>query len=80
MALVGFYLGWLDLPGRGMALGVGEVKFTAWCAHREARDLCIDIKRVMKGKLILGIADGWMAADGEKIYQATDLKVCLAKE
>ena len=26
--MVGFYLAWLDLPGRGMALGVGEVKFT----------------------------------------------------
>jgi len=26
--LVGFYLGWLGYPGRGRALGVGEVKFT----------------------------------------------------
>src|SRR3546814_18080823 len=26
--LVGFFLGWLGAPGRGRALGVGEVKFT----------------------------------------------------
>ncbi len=26
--LVGFYLGWMGGPGRGRALGVGEVKFT----------------------------------------------------
>jgi len=26
--LVGFYLGWLGHPGRGRALGVGEVKFS----------------------------------------------------
>ena len=26
--LVGFYLGWLGQPGKGRALGVGEVKFT----------------------------------------------------
>ena len=26
--LVGFYLGWLEQPGKGRALGVGEVKFT----------------------------------------------------
>ena len=25
--LVGFYLGWLGQPGKGRALGVGEVKF-----------------------------------------------------
>lgn len=26
--LIGFYLGWLGAPGRGRALGSGEVKFT----------------------------------------------------
>jgi 3-hydroxyacyl-[acyl-carrier protein] dehydratase / trans-2-decenoyl-[acyl-carrier protein] isomerase len=79
--MVGFYLAWLDLPGRGMALGVGEVKFTGMV--RPTVKLVaygIDFKRVMKGKLMLGIADGWMAADGKRIYEAKDLRVCLAKE
>jgi len=37
----------------------------------------IDIKRVMRSKLVLGIADGWLAADGSVIYKALDLKVGL---
>ena len=37
----------------------------------------IDIKRVMRSKLVLGIADGWLSADGEIIYRASDLKVAL---
>jgi 3-hydroxyacyl-[acyl-carrier protein] dehydratase/trans-2-decenoyl-[acyl-carrier protein] isomerase len=40
----------------------------------------IDFKRVMRGRLVLGIADGWMKADGETIYKATDLRVWLFKE
>ncbi len=30
--------------------------------------------------LVLGIADGWMKADGEAIYKATDLRVGLFQE
>ena len=37
----------------------------------------IDFKRVMRSKLVLGIADGWVEADGEVIYRANDLKVGL---
>ena len=37
----------------------------------------IDIKRVMRSKLVLGIADGWLSADGSVIYRALDLKVGL---
>ncbi len=27
----------------------------------------VDFKRVMRSKLVLGIADGWLSADGEII-------------
>ena len=37
----------------------------------------IDIKRVMRSKLVLGIADGWLKADGSIIYRAMDIKVGL---
>ena len=34
----------------------------------------------MRSKLVLGIADGWLKADGNVIYQAMDLKVGLFKQ
>jgi 3-hydroxyacyl-[acyl-carrier protein] dehydratase/trans-2-decenoyl-[acyl-carrier protein] isomerase len=76
--LVGFYLGWLGSPGRGRALGVGEVKFSDQVLPTVKNVVYgIDFKRVFRGKLILGIADGWLEADGKKIYEAKDLRVGL---
>ena len=40
----------------------------------------LEIKRVMRSKLVLGIADGWLSADGSIIYRAMDLKVGLFKQ
>jgi len=40
----------------------------------------IDIKRVMRAKLVLGVADGWLSADGSVIYRASDLKVGLFRQ
>ena len=76
--LVGFYLGWLGAPGRGRALGVGEVKFSDQVlpSHRKVV-YGIDFKRVFRSKLVLGIADGWLEADGRRIYEAKDLRVGL---
>jgi 3-hydroxyacyl-[acyl-carrier protein] dehydratase/trans-2-decenoyl-[acyl-carrier protein] isomerase len=34
----------------------------------------------MRSKLVLGIADGWLEADGKMIYKAADLKVGLFKD
>ena len=39
----------------------------------------IDIKRVMRSKLVLGIADGWLSADGSIIYRAFDIKVGMLR-
>ncbi|KQQ47895.1 3-hydroxydecanoyl-ACP dehydratase [Methylobacterium sp. Leaf125] len=76
--LVGFHLGWLGAPGRGRALGVGEVKFTDQVLPTVTKVVYgIDIKRVRLGKLVLGIADGWLEADGTRIYEAKDLRVAL---
>jgi 3-hydroxyacyl-[acyl-carrier protein] dehydratase/trans-2-decenoyl-[acyl-carrier protein] isomerase len=76
--LTGFYLGWLGAPGRGRALGVGEVKFSGMVLPTTKRvEYVIDPKRVILRRLKLGIADGVMKADGVVIYQATDLKVGL---
>jgi 3-hydroxyacyl-[acyl-carrier protein] dehydratase/trans-2-decenoyl-[acyl-carrier protein] isomerase len=76
--LLGFYLGWLGLNGRGRALGVGEVKFTNQVLPTVKHVVYgVDLKRVFKNKLVLGIADGWLEADGARIYEAKDLKVGL---
>ena len=40
----------------------------------------IVIKRIMRSKLVLGIADGWLSADGQVIYRAADLKVGLFRD
>lgn len=76
--LVGFYLGWLGHPGRGRALGAGEVKFTGQVLP-DAKKVTynIDIKRVIARGLILGIADGTMSVDGKTIYTTQGLRVGL---
>ncbi|MET0597782.1 MAG: 3-hydroxyacyl-[acyl-carrier-protein] dehydratase FabA [Mesorhizobium sp.] len=77
----GFFLGWLGEPGKGRALSTGEVKFTGMVTPATKKvEYGVDFKRVMRGRLVLGIGDGWMKADGEIIYKASDLKVGLFKE
>jgi 3-hydroxyacyl-[acyl-carrier protein] dehydratase/trans-2-decenoyl-[acyl-carrier protein] isomerase len=76
--MVGFFLGWLGAPGRGRALGMGEVKFSGQVLPTVKRVVYgVDFKRVLRSKLVLGIADGWLKADDVTIYQAADLKVGL---
>jgi len=76
--LVGFFLGWSGGPGKGRALGVGEVKFTGQVTPpvRSVRYV-IDLKRVIMRRLVLGIGDGEMFADDVSIYKAVDLRVGL---
>ena len=76
--LVGFFLTWKRLPGRGRALGVGEVKFTGQVLPSAQKvTYIIDIKRVVARKLKLAIADARMQVDGRDIYRANDLRVGL---
>ena len=76
--LVGFYLGWLGQPGKGRALGVGEVKFTGQVLNTVKKvTYHISLKRLILRKLILGVADGVLKADGNPIYEAKDMKVGL---
>ncbi|MGY2050145.1 3-hydroxyacyl-[acyl-carrier-protein] dehydratase FabA [Methylobacterium sp. JK268] len=76
--MVGFYLGWLGSAGRGRALGVGEVKLAGQVLPSVKKVVYgVDLKRVRQGRLVLGIADGWLEADGERVYDAQDLRVGL---
>ena len=76
--LTGFFLGWLGMPGRGRALGVGEVKFSGQVtpAGKLIR-YTVNLKRVIDRKLKMGIADGIMELDGEEIYHTKDMRVGL---
>jgi 3-hydroxyacyl-[acyl-carrier protein] dehydratase/trans-2-decenoyl-[acyl-carrier protein] isomerase len=79
--MTGFFLGWLGSKGRGRALGMGEVKFSSQVVPSVRKIVYnVDFRRVMRSKLVLGIADGWLSADGEIIYRAKDLKVGLFQQ
>ena len=76
-----FFSAGLVRPGKGRALGMGEIKFSGQVLPTMKNIVYgIDIKRVMRSKLVLGIADGWLSADGSVIYRALDLKVGLFRD
>ena len=76
--LLGFYLGWLGQPGKGRALGVGEVRFTGEVLKSVKKvTFHISLKKLILRKLVLGVADGIMEADGKPIYEVKDMKVGL---
>lgn len=76
--LVGFHLGWLGSPGRGRALGAGEIKFSGQVLpSAKTVTYHLHLSRVIQRKLVLGVADGSVWVDGREIYTATDLKVGL---
>ena len=75
--MLGFFLCWGGSPGKGRALG-GEIKFSGQVTNDVALvEYGIDLKRVMRSRVVLGIADGWVKADGKVIYEAKDLRVGL---
>lgn len=78
--LLGVFLGWSGLAGRGRALGVGNVKFTGQI-YPDAGSIQykLDIKRIFKKPMPMGIADGVVIHSGKTIYQANDLRVGLIK-
>lgn len=77
--LLGFFLGWLGFPGRGRARG-GSVKFNGSIFPDSTKVLYeINVKRVVNQRLKMGIADGNLYVDGNKIYEATDLKTVMTR-
>ena len=76
--LVGFFLGWRGNPGKGRALGCGEVKFTGEVLPDNKKVVYeLDIKRLIERKLVMGLAEGTVSVDGKVIYTASGLKVGL---
>lgn len=76
--LLGFYLGWTGAPGSGRALGLGELKLSEQIQPTaKLVKYVVDIKRVMNGKLVLGIGDGTVYVDGKVACQVSGMKVGL---
>lgn len=76
--MVGFWLGWSGSPGKGRALGVGEVKFRGHITPsiRLVR-YEVEMRQIRRGRLVLGIADGRVLADGTSVYVAKGMRVGL---
>lgn len=78
--MIGYWLGWSGSPGKGRAIGVGEVEATGEItpASRRVR-YEVAMRMVRRGKLVLGIADGRVLADGVRVFTAKDMRVGLTK-
>ena len=75
--LLGFFLGWKGFKGKGRARG-GEIKFNGSVFPTTKKVTYeLQIKRVIAHRLTMAIADGSVFADGEKIYEAKDLRTVM---
>ncbi|MCA3554339.1 3-hydroxyacyl-[acyl-carrier-protein] dehydratase FabA [Aestuariivirga sp.] len=76
--MTGFFMGWLGEPGRGRALGVGEVKLSGMVTPIVRKVTYeVEVSRLILRKLKMAVSNGLMKADGETVYQVTDMKVGL---
>ena len=80
--MLGFYLGWLGYPGKGRALGVGEIKFVEEIKQdNQLIEYKVNIKKSMSKKgFSIGYGDGQIIHQDKIIYHANDLKVGLFNE
>ena len=78
--LTGYNLAWRGWQGKGYALGVGKVSFTGM-VRPDRKVLRYEVhftKTVQSKRLTMGVADGKMFADGELLYETTDMKVAFS--
>ena len=76
--IIGYWLGWSGSPGKGRAVGVGEVKFRGHITPDIKRVRYeVSMRHVRRGKLTLGIANGSVFADETRVYLARDMRVGL---
>jgi 3-hydroxyacyl-[acyl-carrier protein] dehydratase/trans-2-decenoyl-[acyl-carrier protein] isomerase len=78
--MLGYWLGWSGSPGKGRAIGVGEVRFRGDVTP-ETRIVRyeVSIRQARRGQLALGVANGRMFADDACVYAASDLRVGMIR-
>lgn len=78
--MIGYWLGWSGSPGKGRAIGVGEVEFKGQITPEiNLVRYEVNMRQVRRGRLVLGIADGCVFADDRCVYVAKDMRVGLTK-
>ncbi len=76
--IIGYWLGWSGSPGKGRAVGVGEVEFRGDIKPDVRRVRYeVSMRQVRRGRLALGIANGRVFADDACVYVARDMRVGL---
>jgi 3-hydroxyacyl-[acyl-carrier protein] dehydratase/trans-2-decenoyl-[acyl-carrier protein] isomerase len=76
--IIGYWLGWSGSPGKGRAVGVGEIRFSGdikpdiKCVRYE-----VSMRQVRRGRLALGIGNGRVLADDTCVYVARDMRAGL---
>ena len=74
--LLGFYLGWKGYKGKGRALGIGEVKYRGEILPTAGTiSYHLDIRKIVKSSIAMGIADGQVLLHGHVVHTATSLQV-----
>jgi 3-hydroxyacyl-[acyl-carrier protein] dehydratase/trans-2-decenoyl-[acyl-carrier protein] isomerase len=74
--VIGFWLGWSGSPGKGRALGVGEVRFRGNVSPDTQRVRYeVSVRQARRGRLALAVASGRLFADDDCVYVASDLRV-----
>ncbi len=78
--MLGYWLGWSGSPGKGRALGVGEVKFRGDVTPRTRTVRYeVSIRQARRGALALGIAHGQLFSDDLCVYVAENLRVGMIR-
>jgi len=78
--MIGYWLGWSGSPGKGRAIGVGEVEFNGQITPENTRVRYeVSMRQVRRGRLVLGVADGRVCADDRCVYLAKDMRVALTR-
>mgnify|MGYP000860880858 CR=1 FL=1 len=78
--MLGYWLGWSGSPGKGRALGVGEVRFRGDVTPKTRKVRYeVDLRQARRGQLALGVGNGRMFSDDECVYWASDLRVGMIR-
>jgi 3-hydroxyacyl-[acyl-carrier protein] dehydratase/trans-2-decenoyl-[acyl-carrier protein] isomerase len=76
--VIGYWLGWSGSPGKGRAVGVGEVELRGGITPDTKRVRYeVSMRQVRRGKLAVAIANGRVFADDVCVFLAMDLRVGL---